>query len=122
MSKSVLLVDYSPNLLLLLADYLESKGLEIYTAESIEKGWQLYVETQPNIIVSGIAIRFNDCGHTFLKQIRNQNLQQPIILLSAQLNNSINRNIAMRLGVNACFDKPFEPDELYRKIKSILSS
>lgn len=120
MSKSVLLVDDSPNLLLLLADYLKSKGLKAYTAESIEKGWQLYTETQPDIIVSGIAIRFNDCGYTFLKQVRDRNLQQPFIFLSAQLNNSINRNNAMRLGANAYFDKPFEPDELYREIKSIL--
>ena len=107
---------------LLLADYLRSKGLELYTAESIEKGWQLYVETQPDLIVSGIAIKFNNCGYTFLKQVRDRDLQQPFIVLSAQLNNSINRENAIRFGVNAYFDKPFEPDELYQKIESILYS
>ena len=122
MSKSVLIVDHSTNLLLLLADFLKSFGLEVYTAESIEKAWQLYVETQPDLIMSDIIIRFNDCGYTFLKQVRDRDLQQPFIFLSAQLNNSINRNNAMRLGANAYIDKPFEPDELYRKIKSILSS
>ena len=122
MSKSILVIDRSPNLLLLLADYLKSKGLKLYTAESIEKGWQLYVETKPDLVVTDIAIRFNDCGYRFLKQVRDRDLQQPIIFLSAQLNNPINRNNAMRLGVNACFDKPFEPDELYQEIESILYS
>ena len=122
MSKSVLLVDRSPNLLLLLADYLRFKGLKVYTAESIEKGWQLYVETKPDLIVSGIGMKFNDCGYTLLKQVRDRNLQQPFIFLSAQLNNSINRNNAMRLGANAYFNKPFEPDELYREIESNLYS
>ena len=122
MSKSILVIDRSPNLLLLLADYLKSKGLKLYTAESIEKGWQLYVEAKPDLIVSDIAIRFNDCGYRFLKRVRDRDLQQPIIFLSAQLNNPINRNNAMRLGVNACFDKPFEPDELYQEIESILYS
>ena len=122
MSKSVLLVDRSPNLLLLLADYLRFKGLELYTAESIEKGWQLYAETKPNLIVSGIAVKPNDCGYRFLKQVRDRNLQQPFIFLSAQLNNAINRNNAMRLGANAYFNKPFEPDELYQEIENILYS
>ena len=122
MSKSVLLVDDSLNLLLLLADYLRFKGLKVYTAESIEKGWQLYTETKPDIIVSGVAIKFKDCGYTFLKQVRNHDRQQPFIFLSAQLNNLINRNNAIRLGANAYFNKPFEPDELYREIESILSS
>ena len=122
MSKSILVIDRSPNLLLLLADYLKSKGLKLYTAESIEKGWQLYVETKPDLVVTDIAIRFNDCGYRFLKRVRDRDLQQPIIFLSAQLNNPINRNNAMRLGVNACFDKPFEPDELYQEIESILYS
>lgn len=120
MSKSVLLVDYNPNLLLLLADFLKSFGLKVYTAESIEKGWQVYTEAQPDLIVSDIALKSKDCGYRFLKQVRDRDLQQPFIFLSA-LNNSINRNIAMRLGANAYIDKPFEPDELYRKIKSILS-
>lgn len=122
MSKSVLLVDDSLNLLLLLADYLKSKGLKLYTAESIKKGWQLYTETKPDLIVSGIAMESRGCGYTFLKQVRNHNLQQPFIFLSAQLNNPINRNNAMKLGANAYFDKPFEPDELYREIENILFS
>jgi DNA-binding response OmpR family regulator len=122
MSKSVLLVDRSLNLRLLLSDYLKSKELEVHTAESIEKGWQLYVETKPDLIVSDIAIEFKDCGYEFLKQVRDFNPQQPFIFLSSQLNNSINRKNTMRLGVNACFDKPFEPDELYREIESILYS
>ena len=122
MSKSVLLVDRSSNFLLLLADFLKSFGIKVHTAESIEKAWLVYTNAQPDLIVSGIVIRSNDCGYTFLKQIRDRDLQQPFIFLSAQLNNSINRNIAMRLGANAYVDMPFEPDELYRVIESILFS
>lgn len=95
MSKSVLLVDRSPNLLLLLADYLRFKELELYTAESIEKGWQLYTETKPDPIVSGIAVKPNDCGYKCLKQVRDRNRQQPFFLLSAQLNKS---NINIKIG------------------------
>ena len=120
MSKIILLVDRNPNLLLLLADYLRSKGLEVYTAESIEKGWQLYVETRPDTIVSGIVVKFNNCGYTFLKQVRDRDRQQPFIFLSTQLNNSVNRNKAMRLGANAYFNMPFELDELYREIENLL--
>ena len=120
MSKSILLVDRSPNLLLLLADYLRAKGLEVYTAESIEKGWQLYVETQPDTIVSGIVVNFNNCGYTFLKQVRDRDRQQPFIFLSTQLDNSANRNKAMKLGANAYFNMPFELDELYQEIENLL--
>lgn len=98
------------------------EGLKVYTAESVEKGWQFYVETKPDIIVLGIAMKSKDRGYAFLKQVRNHNPQQPFIFLSAQLNNSIDRKNAIRLGVNAYFDKPFEPDELYRELESILYS
>lgn len=119
MNKSVLLVDRNPNFLVLLAGYLEYRGLEVYTAKSIEKGWQIYVEARPNLIML-VVIGSKDCGYTFLSRVRDRDLQQPFIVLSAQLSNLINKNNAMRFGANVYIDMPFEPDELYQKIESIL--
>lgn len=117
---SILLVDDDPNLLLLIADYLDYNGLESITAESGEKGWELYCGNKPNIIVSGIAMETIDSGYQLFQRVRGNNLHQPFIFLSSQLNDSEKREQAMELGADAYIGKPFEPEELLTAIKTFI--
>lgn len=120
MNKSVLLVDDDPNLLLLLSDYLQYKGLECSTAESINEGLELYTKSNPDLVISGIAMQTRKCGYRFLQQIRDHNIEQPFIYLSAQLSDPVSKRYASRLGVDACVAKPFEPDELLEEVHRAL--
>ena len=116
--KFILLVDDDPNLLLLLADYLNFKGLQAFSAESVEEGWQSYSIIKPDVIVSGIAMQSIDCGYRLLQRVREIDLHQPFIFLSSQLNIPSKREKAMELGANAYFGKPFEPEELFMSIEN----
>ena len=118
--KFVLLVDDDPNFLLLVADYLEFKGLRSFTAESVEEGWQTYHRVKPDIIVSGIAMRSTDCGYRLFQQVRENDLHQPFIFLSGQLNIPQKREKAIEFGADAYFGKPFEPEELFIEIEKLL--
>ena len=116
--KFILLVDDDPNLLLLVADYLNFKGLQAFTVESVEEGWQSYSKIKPDVIVSGIAMQSTDCGYRLFQRVREQNLHQPFIFLSSQLNVPSKREKAIELGANAYFGKPFEPEELLMSIEN----
>ena len=118
--KFVLLVDDDPNLLLLIADYLDFKELQCFTAETQKEGWQSYCRIKPDVIVSGIAMQSIDCGYKLFQRVRDNNLHQPFIFLSSQLNNPTIREKAVELGADAYFSKPFEPEELFMAIKKLL--
>jgi DNA-binding response OmpR family regulator len=60
-------------------------------------------------------------GYDFIKYVKNTTLykNKPIIVLSA--NNTTNYKIeAFQLGINDYITKPFNPDELYHRIKVAL--
>ena len=116
----VLLVDDDLNLLLLLAEYLEYKGLETITAKSGEEGWKRYCTENPGAIVSGIAMETTDAGYSLLQRVRDLDPRQPFIFLSSQLRIPSKRARAIELGADACFMKPFEPEDLFRAIAKII--
>lgn len=69
-----------------LAGILESEGFEVLQAEDGNKGLEVFLESNPDIIISDIMMP-NSTGHDLLKAIRtNQNINNnnvPFILLSA---------------------------------------
>jgi len=69
-----------------LVGILESEGFEVLQAEDGNKGLEVFLESNPDIIISDIMMP-NSTGHDLLKAIRtNQNINNnnvPFILLSA---------------------------------------
>ncbi|MGL5806019.1 MAG: hypothetical protein ACRC11_11360 [Xenococcaceae cyanobacterium] len=65
----ILSVDDDINLLYLVGDFLEYKGLQVITAESEQEGWELYWKYSPDLIVSGIAMISMDCGYRLLQRV-----------------------------------------------------
>ena len=119
--QSVLLIDDDFNLLMILAEYLEYKtDLRIFTVESGAAGWQFYLQNQPNLIVSGIAMEDIDSGYTLLQRVRERDLELPFIFLSTQLRIPSKRERAINIGASDCFCKPFEPEELFLAIANFL--
>jgi CheY-like chemotaxis protein len=112
----ILLVDDDPNLLLIEADYLDFRGLQPITAESVEEAWDYYCTVKPDVIVSGIAMQSIDCGYRLLQQVREDDLHQPFIFFSSQITIPGKRERAMELGANACFPKLFNLEELFSAI------
>lgn len=60
-------------------------------------------------------------GREATERIREFNAAVPIIALTASTNESTRREV-LALGMNEFAGKPFEPDQLYRKIKAVLAA
>jgi CheY-like chemotaxis protein len=119
--KLILLVDDDSVLLWLMESILEPWGYRVILAEDGSEGWWKYQQHHPSAIVSGISMPPGMDGYEFLKLVKENNLNQVFIVLSAQMNRSHNREKALQLNADAVFGKPFEIDELAAKIEQCLT-
>lgn len=112
----ILVVDDHPKVLRFIEINLKLHGFEVITTVSGEEGLALLREGKPDILLLDIIMPGVD-GFEVLRQARSFT-QLPVIAFSAS---SGNYQEAMRLGANDFVTKPFEPDEMVRRIKGLLN-
>ena len=111
----VLLIDDEERIVNFLALKLKVSGYEVVCASEGEKGLELARTTNPDIMLLDIIMPGID-GIEVLRRLR-QFSTMPVIVLSAK--ERVYEEV-MALGANAFISKPFNPDDLVAKIKTIL--
>jgi two-component system KDP operon response regulator KdpE len=112
----VLVVDDHPKVLRFIAVDLKLRGFEVITTTSGSEALELAKSAKPDIMLLDIIMPEMD-GFEVLKKLRDFT-QLPVIAFSASPGNY---HDAMRLGANDFMPKPFQSDEMVRKIKALLS-
>lgn len=113
----VLIVHYDPNLLLLLQDYIEYRGVTAISASTCQTGWEHYQFHQPNVIITDAYMPDEDI-FAFLVKVKKDNSSVRLIMLSALFNRNIKERIeAIEFGVDAYLGRPFEPEELMARVR-----
>ncbi len=112
----VLVVDDHPKVLRFIEIDLKLRGFQVITTTSGIEALELAKSAKPDIMLLDIVMPEMD-GFEVLKQLR-AFVQLPVIAFSASPGNY---HDAMRLGANDFMTKPFQPDEMVRKIKALLS-
>ena len=113
----VLVVDDHPKLLRFIEIDLKVRGFDVITTTSGIGVLELVRSTKPDIVLLDIIIPGMD-GFEVLKKLRDFT-QLPVIAFSASPGNY---HEAMRLGANDFVPKPFQPDEMARRIKALLGN
>jgi two-component system, OmpR family, KDP operon response regulator KdpE len=111
----VLVVDDHPKVLRFIELDLKLHGYEVMATGSGEKALELIKSGKPDIMILDIIMPGID-GFEVLKEMRGFS-QLPVIAISAS---SGNYDGAIQLGANDFMTKPFEPDEMVRRIKTLL--
>jgi DNA-binding NarL/FixJ family response regulator len=119
-NKQLLLIDDDPNLILLVKDYLEFRGYQVFTAEN---GWQaleILEQQVPDMIICDIMMPEMD-GYELVQQIREDSRLEwiPVLFLSAK-SQSQDRVKGLNTGADVYMVKPFEPEELVAQVESSL--
>lgn len=112
----VLVVDDHPKVLRFIEIDLKLHGFEVVTATSGEEALELVKSAGPDIMLLDIIMPGID-GFEVLKKVRASSLL-PVIAFSASPGNYAE---AMRLGASDFMPKPFQPDEMVKRIKALLS-
>jgi two-component system KDP operon response regulator KdpE len=110
--KRVLVVDDQLPLLKFIEVKLRLCGCEVITASSGREALELARSAKPDIMLLDIIMPGMD-GFEVLRELRTFT-ELPVIVLSARPCSS---NQAMSLGANSFIHKPFDPEELVKRIK-----
>jgi two-component system response regulator CpxR len=114
----VLLIDDDHALGELLVEYLLPEGWHLKTCASGTAGLQLAAAGQFDIIILDVMLP-GASGFEILKTLRAQDLQTPIIMLTAR-GEDADRILGLELGADDYLPKPFNPRELVARLKAIL--
>ncbi len=118
MKKSILIVDDDKRLRELLSDYLSEKDFEIYLSEDFSEAKEVLPIIKFDLIILDRMMPSGD-GIELIEFIKN-NFRSPVIMLTA-MGSDKNKIDGFKFGANDYLSKPFEPEELYLRIKNLLN-
>jgi DNA-binding response OmpR family regulator len=116
-SKSkILVIDDEGPILKILGIKLRISGYEVITAPTGKKGLILIGSHQPDLVLLDVILP-GMSGFQVLKKLRDSS-RLPIIVFSARAENA---QTAISLGADDFFPKPFDVDELVKRIDALLT-
>lgn len=113
--KRVLVVDDEPAILRFVSTKLSLVGYQVLTTTSGEEALKLVQSEEPDIIVLDVLMAPMS-GLDVLERLRTFS-RIPVIVFTGR---SFIADQALKLGASDHIAKPFDPDELVKKIRNIL--
>lgn len=117
-SKNILLVEDDPNLGIILNDFLKMEGFSVSLARDGEMGFESFSKSNFDICLLDCMMPKMD-GFTLAKKIRKIDQNVPIIFLTAKSLKE-DKLKGFDLGGDDYITKPFDEDELVRRINAVL--
>ena len=120
MEESILVVDDEERMRKLIKDFLTNKGYHRLQAEDGEKALEIYQENKSKIMLVLLDVMMPKLdGWSVLRQIRQENKELPIIMLTAR-GEEQDELFGFELGVDEYISKPFSPKILVARVEAIL--
>ncbi len=117
--KKILTVEDDQSLRETLAASLESEGFEVIRASDGVEGLNLALEGNPDLIVLDIVLPGMN-GLDICRKIREKGIRTPIIFLTGQRKEEIDKVLGLEMGGDDYIVKPFGPRELVARIHAVL--
>ncbi|GAB3992877.1 response regulator transcription factor [Spirosoma daeguense] len=114
----VLLIEDEPALGMIVKDSLEVRGFTVRYATDGDVGLTMFQQERPDIVVADVMMPNLD-GFSVAKQIRQTDLDVPILFLTAR-SQTADVVRGFELGGNDYLKKPFSLDELIVRINALL--
>ena len=117
MKKNILIVDDDKRLRELLKDYLTEKNLQVYQSEDYDEAKEILSLVLFDLIILDRMMPNGD-GIELIEYIK-QFSNTPIIMLTA-MGEGKDKIDGLKIGADDYLSKPFEPEELFLRIKNLL--
>lgn len=113
----LLLIDDDIELANMLNEYLQQQGFQVHCAHDGKTGFELAQQRSFDLILLDVMLPEMD-GFTVLRQLRQQQVMTPIIMLTAR-GDDFDRIFGLELGADDYLAKPFNHRELVARIHAI---
>lgn len=120
MGKTVLTIDDSKTLRLIIAKHMTPFGVKIHEAENGEQGLTLAREVAPDLILLDYNMPVMDGYHTLIELKSDPELKPiPVVMLTTE---TVKETVVklMKLGLQGYISKPFSREVLLQKVNPIL--
>ncbi len=115
--RTILVIDDDTRLRDLLAEYLDSRGYAVRTAEGGEPGLEIIRSETIDLVVLDVMMPGMD-GFEVLKALRRFS-STPVIMLTAR-GDEMDRIVGLEIGADDYMPKPFNPRELLARMQAVL--
>lgn len=122
MTKSILVVDDEPNIVLSLEFLMKQAGFEVRIAHDGEAALSAIAEKKPDLVLLDVMIPKRD-GYDICQTIRANPAWKDvrIIMLTAK-GREVEQQKGLALGADAYITKPFSTRELTQRVKDMLTT
>lgn len=118
--KVILVIDDDPDILDSIKAILGANGFEVETAMSGKEGTEKVKSVNPDLVLCDMMMERIDAGTKVAQDIRKDNPDMPVFLLSS-IGSATATNIDIdKLGFSGVFQKPVDPDNLINVVKDAL--
>ena len=120
MGKKILIIDDEPDIIKVVKFRLIKTGYELMTAADGREGLELARVLKPDLVLLDYRMPFLN-GDEVCKEIKKDESTKhiPVILMTASTQDTLKENI-QTMGADDYILKPFEPEELIKKIKRLI--
>ena len=126
-TKRIVIIDDDPEICDALSQILSQYGYEVFTALDTSKGYQLFVNTRPDLLILDIMMETMDEGLNFAFEIKKNDgaFGVPILIVSARppVEKGYSRSLDEDLDwihADIFMEKPIEPEELIHNVKLLV--
>lgn len=122
MGKRILIVDDEQSLLELVSAILDEEGFEVETTLNGKEALDKLKSAKPDLVILDMMMP-GMSGRETAERIRNDPTTKdiPIIFLTVAKFSEAGKDILKKLGIKDYITKPFENDDLVKRVKKVLS-
>lgn len=117
--KKILIIEDDKALLETLKSFLDAEHFKVITSSDGEKGFQLACQEKVELIVLDLGLPSLN-GMEVCKRLRIKGIMTPIIILTGEKKEEIDKVLGLELGADDYLTKPFGTKELLARIKAVL--
>jgi two-component system, OmpR family, response regulator len=114
----IFIVEDDPVMLRMVGDYLEQQNIRAVSASGRQEMFHHFAATEPDLVVLDLRLGHED-GLDLLREIRSRS-DVPIIIITGDRRDEIDRVVGLELGADDYVTKPFSLRELLARIRAVL--
>jgi CheY-like chemotaxis protein len=118
--KTILVIDDDPDIVETVQTILSAKGYGVISASSGRLGIERLQKEKPDLILCDMMMEAIDSGMQTAQQIRKNNSDIPVFLLSSIAEMTAATTQIRELGFNGIIQKPVDPARLVSIVQSML--